>query len=158
VSSTSRKLLILGAVGAAAVAGRRVTAARSGRPASEAAAAVTIARDRLDVESAWSDAVARPGFLSGATVEEVAITPAPGDRGSELRVRAAYPRATAGGPIAALTGRSAGQRLRSDLRRFKAVLEAGEVVEVDDAVAGRAGLARTVTERAGHLLGTGGRL
>jgi hypothetical protein len=146
-----RTLLLAGGVAAVAAAARRVT--RRGPAADQAGAAVTIARDPADVEGAWSDAAARPGFLTGATVAEVSFDAAPGGRGTELRVRVSYPDAGA-----ALSGGSAAGRLRADLRRFKAALEAGTTVEVDDAVAARSGLARTVTERAGHLLGTGGRL
>jgi hypothetical protein len=148
VPNIPRILMLAGGVAAVTAAARRVT--RTGRATDQAGAAVTIARDPADVEAAWADASARPGFLSGATVAGVSMQAAPGDRGTELRVRVSYPDAGA-----ALRGESAAGRLRADVRRFKAVLEAGTVVEVDDAVAA---LARTVTERATRLLATGGRL
>jgi hypothetical protein len=144
--------MLAGGMAAVTAAARRI--ARSERASGRAGTAVTIARDPADVTNAWADAAARPGFLSGATVDSVSIEPAPGDRGTELRVRVSHPGAGTG----ALFGDSPAARLRTDVRRFKAVLEAGTVVEVDDAVAARSGLARTITERAGHLLGTGGRL
>lgn len=84
----------------------------------------------------------RPGELlawrsiDGATVPNAGVVlfdDAPGDRGTELRVEVRYdpPGGTAGATVAKLFGEEPGQQLRDDLRRFKQVLETGEVVLSD---------------------------
>ena len=61
---------------------------------------------------------------------QVAYAPAPGDRGTEVRVR--LDQQAAGGvigqKIAALAGTDPQRQLDDALRRFKQVLETGEVV------------------------------
>jgi uncharacterized membrane protein len=61
---------------------------------------------------------------------EVRFTRAPGDRGTEVRVQVDYQ--IPGGPIGELIGKLLGespaQEVREDLRRFKQVLETGEVL------------------------------
>jgi uncharacterized membrane protein len=61
---------------------------------------------------------------------QVAFVPAPGDRGTEVRVRLRYapPAGALGRAVAKLFGEEPAQQVRDDLRRFKQVLEAGEVV------------------------------
>ncbi|MFF5056453.1 SRPBCC family protein [Micromonospora sp. NPDC000663] len=60
----------------------------------------------------------------------VHFLPAPGDRGTEVRVQLAYapPAGSLGRAVAKLFGEEPEQQVRDDLRRFKQVLEAGEVV------------------------------
>ena len=61
---------------------------------------------------------------------EVTFTAAPGDRGTEVRA-ALHQRTTGGGlaaAAAALLGAGGDQQIRDDLRRFKQLLETGEVV------------------------------
>ncbi|KAB1944950.1 SRPBCC family protein [Micromonospora sp. ALFpr18c] len=60
----------------------------------------------------------------------VAFVPAPGDRGTEVRVRLRYapPAGALGRVVAKLFGEEPEQQVRDDLRRFKQVLETGEVV------------------------------
>jgi uncharacterized membrane protein len=61
---------------------------------------------------------------------EVAFEPAPGGRGTEVRVRLTYepPLGAAGNAVARLLGEEPRQQVTDDLRRFKQVLETGEVV------------------------------
>ncbi|NMH96936.1 SRPBCC family protein [Pseudonocardia sp. K10HN5] len=71
--------------------------------------------------------------VGGATVQNsgsVRFTPAPGDRGTEVRVHLHYrpPAGKIGAALAKLFGEEPGQQVRDDLRRFKQVLETGEVV------------------------------
>ncbi|MEU9509983.1 SRPBCC family protein [Micromonospora sp. NPDC048170] len=58
------------------------------------------------------------------------FVPAPGDRGTEVRVRLRYapPAGALGRAVAKLFGEEPEQQVRDDLRRFKQVLETGEVV------------------------------
>lgn len=60
---------------------------------------------------------------------EVAFRPAPGGRGTEVRVRMAYspPAGAVGAAFAKLLGSDPGQRMVSDLRRLKQILETGEI-------------------------------
>jgi len=55
---------------------------------------------------------------------------APGDRGTEIDVDLEYqaPAGTAGATVAKLFGEEPSQQIRDDLRRFKQVMEIGEVV------------------------------
>jgi uncharacterized membrane protein len=55
---------------------------------------------------------------------------APGDRGTEIRVELRYdpPAGIVGSKVAKLFGEEPSQQIRDDLRRFKQVMEIGEVV------------------------------
>jgi uncharacterized membrane protein len=71
--------------------------------------------------------------LEGADVANagtVTFTPAPGNRGTEVRVELSYnpPGGPVGAVVAKLFGEEPEQQLKDDLRRFKQVLETGEVV------------------------------
>ena len=63
---------------------------------------------------------------------------APADRGTEVRVELQLrrPGGTAGAAIAKLFGEEPGQQLTDDLRRFKQVMETGEVVLSDGSLEG----------------------
>ncbi|WP_318394080.1 SRPBCC family protein [Plantactinospora sp. KLBMP9567] len=65
---------------------------------------------------------------------------AAGGRGTEVRVDLAYapPGGAVGRAVAALFGEEPGQQIRDDLRRFKQVIETGEVVRSDGSPAGLA--------------------
>jgi uncharacterized membrane protein len=70
---------------------------------------------------------------SGADVENsgsVRFSPAPGDRGTEVRVEVEYspPGGMIGEVIAKIFGEAPDQQIADDLRRFKQVMETGEVV------------------------------
>jgi uncharacterized membrane protein len=70
--------------------------------------------------------------LRGADVVSagsVAFKPAPGRRGTEIRVRLQYhpPAGKAGATVAWLLGHEPSQTIREDLRRLKQLMEAGEV-------------------------------
>lgn len=74
--------------------------------------------------------------LPGATVPNegsVDLTPAPGNRGTEVRVHLSYsvPGGRAGRAFARLLGEEPHQQVEDDLRRFKQVLETGQVVRSD---------------------------
>jgi uncharacterized membrane protein len=60
---------------------------------------------------------------------EVTFRPAPGGRGTEVRVRMAYspPAGAVGAAFAKLLGSDPGKRMMSDLRRLKQILETGEI-------------------------------
>ena len=71
--------------------------------------------------------------VGDATVENtgrVEFRPAPGNRGTEVRVHLTYrpPAGKLGHTVAKLFGEAPDQQIRDDLRRFKQVVETGEVV------------------------------
>jgi uncharacterized membrane protein len=69
----------------------------------------------------------------------IRFTPAPGDRGTEVKVILTYapPVGRIGAGVATLYGMSADQEVREDLRRFKQRMEAGEVATSAPARAAR---------------------
>lgn len=80
--------------------------------------------------------------LEGADVPnagEVRFVPAPGGRGTEVHVRLSYdlPGGALGKAVATYFGEEPSQQLDDDLRRFKQVLEVGEVVCSDGAPRGK---------------------
>ncbi|MEU8382830.1 SRPBCC family protein [Streptosporangium sp. NPDC048865] len=85
-----------------------------------------IVEDRTDELIAWRSL---PGALVGNS-GSVRFSDAPGGRGTEVRVNLAYdpPGGKAGLAFAKLLGEHPEQQVRDDLRRFKQVLETGEVV------------------------------
>jgi uncharacterized membrane protein len=90
-------------------------------------------RDEPNREIAWRS-------LPGATVENagsVRFTPAPGNRGTEVRVNITYslPGGRAVATLARLFPENPDREVYDDLRAFKQVMEVGEVV-LSEAVAG----------------------
>ncbi|MFM8321928.1 MAG: SRPBCC family protein [Chloroflexota bacterium] len=93
-----------------------------------------ITADRPDELIAWQS-------LPGADVPNsgrVTFTPAPGGRGAIVRVEIEYrPPAGPLGKLAALLfGEEPGQQVSGDLRRFKQVMETGEVLRSDGSPSG----------------------
>jgi uncharacterized membrane protein len=79
--------------------------------------------------------------IAGSDIQNegsVRFVDAPADRGTEVRVELAYdaPAGSAGALVAKLFGEEPGQQLRDDLRRFKQVMETGEVVRSDGSLEG----------------------
>ncbi len=79
--------------------------------------------------------------LEGADVQNsgsVRFNPAPGGRGTEVRVKLQYdpPAGAVGATVAKLFGEEPNQQLREDLYRFKQVLETGEVVRSEGSLHG----------------------
>jgi len=80
--------------------------------------------------------------LDGADVPnsgEVRFLPAPGGRGTEVHVTLSYqmPGGAVGKAVAKYFGEEPSQQLDDDLRRFKQVIETGEVVRSDGAPRGK---------------------
>jgi uncharacterized membrane protein len=98
------------------------------------------ARGPGDIPLSWEAEIVadEPGRLiawrsvAGAEVDNagsVRFTPAPGGRGTEVKVRLSYapPAGRVGTAVATVLGRSGDQEVREDLRRFKQRMEADEV-------------------------------
>ena len=99
-----------------------------------------VARGPAETRLTWeADIVAdEPGHLiawrsvEGADVDNagsIRFTPAPADRGTEVRVLLSYapPAGRTGAAVAAVLGRGADRQVREDLRRFKQRMETGEL-------------------------------
>lgn len=84
---------------------------------------------------------------------EVRFADAPGERGTELRVRLEYdpPAGSTGATFAKLFGHEPSLQIAEDVRRCKQLLEAGEIVTAADQSVGPGGEGRPV-ERYGALL------
>ena len=91
-------------------------------------AEITIRRSQEDIVSAWGSGDSAP--FGDA---EVRYAPAPGDRGTEVRVTIdqTAPGGKLGGVIAAAVGSDPKRKLQDSLRRFKQILETGQVVRSD---------------------------
>ncbi|WP_199921633.1 SRPBCC family protein [Intrasporangium calvum] len=100
-------------------------------------ASVTVNRPPDEVYAFWRDFTNLPRIswrsLPGADIDNsgtVHFAPAPGDRGTEVSVALHYdlPGGKLGQAVATLFGEEPEQQVRHDLRRFKQVLETGDVV------------------------------
>jgi len=79
------------------------------------------------------------GAASVPNAGSVRFADAPGGRGTELRVVLEYdpPAGKVGRAVAKLFGEEPGVQVREDLRRFKAVMEAGQALTTDGQPSGR---------------------
>lgn len=80
--------------------------------------------------------------IAGADIDNagsVQFKPAPGDRGTEVKVVTAYnpPAGAIGDAIATLFGENPKQQIGDDLARFKMLVEAGEIATNDGQPSGR---------------------
>ncbi len=91
-----------------------------------------IAIDRPNDTIAWRSREGADVMNQGS----VRFLPAPGDRGTEVRVELHYdpPAGALGRAVAKLFGREPGQQIEGDLRRFKQVMETGEVLHSDASI------------------------
>ena len=94
-----------------------------------------IAEERPNELIAWRS-------LEGARVPNngsVRFAPAPGDRGTIVTVNLTYdpPAGPIGAAVAKLFGEEPDQQVREDLRRFKRIMEAGEVPTITGQTSGR---------------------
>lgn len=86
-----------------------------------------VVEDRPDELISWRSTAGGGGVDNAGSVR---FSDAPGDRGTELHVDLSYrpPAGRAGAAVAKLFGEHPEQQVRDGLRRFKQVLETGEVV------------------------------
>ena len=112
-----------------------------------------ITEDEPGVVLSW-ESIEGSDVPNGGSVRFAA---APADRGTEVHVMLRYdpPGGSAGAMVAKLFGEEPSQQLLDDLRRFKQVMETGEVVRSEGSLEG-AGEGAT-RERPAQAVGTGGR-
>lgn len=92
-----------------------------------------IRQDTPDRSIAWRS-------LPGSDIHHagtVDFEPAPGRRGTLVRVRIDFDKNAHGGTMANLLGKASEQQLYKDLRRFKQLVETGEVITTEGQSAGR---------------------
>lgn len=89
-------------------------------------AAITVYRPRAEVESLWQE-----------SDHAVTFKDAPGDRGTEIHVEVDE-RSTVGEVVGKLTGSDPLAKAKDELRRFKALVETGEVPRSDGTPEGEA--------------------
>jgi uncharacterized membrane protein len=95
-----------------------------------------IVEERPNEVIAWSS-------LQGSDIDNsgsVRFQAAPGGRGTIIRVEMQYtpPAGMVGAAAATLFGKEPGQQVQEDLRRFKQLMEAGEIITTEGQPAGRA--------------------
>jgi uncharacterized membrane protein len=85
----------------------------------------------------WRSVEGSPVRTSGA----VRFTPAPGGRGTEVHLRMEYepPGGQLGETVAKLLGEDPVQQVKDDLRRFKQVMEVGEIIRSESTPEGAGG-------------------
>jgi uncharacterized membrane protein len=108
--------------------------------------------DRQNELIAWQST----GRIPVGNTGSVRFSDAPGDRGTELRIDLAYepPAGRAGAAVAKLLGAHPEQQVRDNLRRFKQVMETGEVVRSDGSPEGSRAF-RQAKQRPAQPLATG---
>ncbi len=97
-------------------------------------AAITVRRPREELERLWHELKGREdvvGYLDDEAT--IRFVPAPGDRGTEMHVEleTSPPGGVVGARVAKVFGEDPEQNVKDDLRRFKQVVETGEVVRSD---------------------------
>ncbi|MFC7547836.1 cyclase [Plantactinospora sp. GCM10030261] len=116
-------------------------------------------RTTVEVTSGDDERVLRWTVTEGAAAHQgrLDLTPAPGDRGTELRVELRYARGGLGHGVAVLAGRDPDQQARTLLRRAKSLLECGQVISTIDDPSGRGPIAERMTRTMREKLTVGGR-
>jgi hypothetical protein len=97
-------------------------------------AAITIYRPRDEVERLWQSPEYRPENIDG-TDTKVTFKDAPGDRGTEIHV-AVETTGKLGQMAQKFTGKEPVAKVKDDLRRFKQLVETGEIARSEGAPEG----------------------
>jgi len=128
-----RLALAFGAISGVAAADLTAAKATSAPRPMQRTEAVTIARPPEEVARRWRSL---PEAADHAA--SVRFAPAPGNRGTEVRVEITHdvPGGRLGSTVARLFGQAPQQQVQADLRRLKQVLETGEVVRSEATLEG----------------------
>ncbi len=95
-------------------------------------AAITVLREREEVERLWRNARFRPEYIE-STGAAVTFAAAPGDRGTEIHVdlERKAPGGKLGEAVQKLLGTEPLAKVKDDLRRFKQLVETGVIARSD---------------------------
>ena len=97
-------------------------------------AAITVRRPQSELERLWQELKGREDVIAHLDDDSaVRFVPAPGDRGTEIHVdlETSQPGGVVGARLKKAFGEDPEQNVKDDLRRFKQVVETGEVVRSD---------------------------
>jgi uncharacterized membrane protein len=116
----------------------RITGERRSHWVAKAPAGTTVEWD-AEITKDVPDQLIAWRSVEGSDVENsgvVRFDRAPGGRGTEVRVELFYdpPAGLIGAGVAKLFGEEPGQQIKGDLRRFKQVMETGEVIHSDSSI------------------------
>ena len=89
-------------------------------------AAITVHRSRAEIRQLWESPDHRPEYVAAANAA-VSFKDAPGDRGTEIHVALDG----TGGTLQKLTGAARLAKVKDELRRFKQLVETGEIPRSD---------------------------
>jgi uncharacterized membrane protein len=90
---------------------------------------ITVNRSMEEVERFWREFSNRAE--TSPELRYAQFAPAPGNRGTEIRVEEPLPKLGFGNAFARMTGKSVQQRVQADLRRAKQLIETGEITLSD---------------------------
>jgi len=95
-------------------------------------ATITVYRSREEVERLWQSSTHRPEHIDSSNAS-VTFVEAPGDRGTEIHVEVdpGGRAATVGAAAKKLVGAAPLAKAKDDLRRFKQLVETGEITRSD---------------------------
>lgn len=93
-------------------------------------AAITVNRSRQEVERLWNSEDVGSAHIRDSDAS-VRFADAPGDRGTEIVVELQPPSAAAGKVVEAVKGSGALAKVKDELRRFKQLVETGEIARSD---------------------------
>jgi hypothetical protein len=95
-------------------------------------AAITVHRSREEIERLWRDPDHRPPFIEAMCLA-VTFKAAPGDRGTEIHVDQGHrpPGGKLGEIVRSPFGVPLRAKVKDDLRRFKQLVETGEIPRSD---------------------------
>lgn len=95
-------------------------------------AAITVLKPREELERLWADPQYRPEYIEGADIA-VTFKDAPGDRGTEIHLdlEAETPNGKLREIIQKVAGDDPRAKALDDLRRFKQLVETGEITRSD---------------------------
>jgi uncharacterized membrane protein len=98
----------------------------------KAKTAITVHAPRDEVQRLWTSSESRPRYLDGVDAV-VTFKDAPGDRGTEIHVDLAHtlPGGKLGEVVQGVFGRAPLPKVKEDLRRFKQLVETGEIPRSD---------------------------
>lgn len=116
----------------------RITGERTSHWKAKAPVGMTVEWDAEIIEDRPNELIVWQS-LENADIENsgsVRFTPAPGDRGTEIMLEMRFhpPGGSLGARFAKMFDEVPKRQMRNDLRRFKQVLETGEVVHSDDSI------------------------
>lgn len=129
------------ATSAATALRRRLIDKQSSQPNGQDLVAITVVGSVDEVTKAWSN---QPPEWTDAAFD-VSFDPAPGGRGTEIRVTLQATGSDGNGVVERLRGESPVQRIREGLRRFKAMMECDEVITTQGQPSGRGPVQERVT-------------